>query len=50
MGIDTGSTSWHMESGMPTVPVGVMRDACIGSAVCELAITAKFDLALFRKL
>lgn len=50
MGIDRDTEFHQLAYGSGMQAVGVMRDACIGSAVCELAITAKFGLVLFRKL
>lgn len=39
-----------LADGWGVQAVGVMCDARIGSAVCELAIAAKFGLVLFAKL
>lgn len=50
MGFDTVSKFHQLADGRGIQAVGVMCDACIGSTVCELAITAKFGLVLFRKL
>lgn len=50
MGFDIVIKFHQLADGSGIQALGVMRDACIGSAVCELAITAKFGLVLFRKL
>lgn len=50
MGFDVVNKFHQLADGSRIQAVGVMCDACIGSAVCELAVTAKFGLVRFRKL
>ena len=50
MGFDVVTKFHQLADGSGIQAVGVIHDACIGSAVCELAITPKFGLVLFRKL